>query len=143
MADNYVLIGYMGAGKTTVGKQLASKCGKQFADTDAMIVEKEKMSINDIFAKYGESHFRTIETNLLKEITDSMSSYVISCGGGLPLKEENRAYLKRLGKVIYLKADESDIIKRLKNDNTRPLLKGPKDEVRAKVHGMLEIRNPI
>ena len=79
MADNYVLIGYMGAGKTTVGKQLASKCGKQFADTDAMIVEREKMSINDIFAKYGESHFRTIETNLLKEITDSMSGYVISC----------------------------------------------------------------
>ncbi|MCI6666114.1 MAG: shikimate kinase [Lachnospiraceae bacterium] len=143
MADNYVLIGYMGAGKTTVGKQLASKCGKQFADTDAMIVEREKMSINDIFAKYGESHFRTIETNLLKEMMDSMSGYVISCGGGLPLKEENRAYLKRLGKVIYLKADESDIIKRLKNDNTRPLLKGPKDEVRAKVHGMLEIRNPI
>ena len=143
MADNYVLIGYMGAGKTTVGKQLASKCGKQFADTDAMIVEKEKMSINDIFAKYGESHFRAIETNLLKEMMDSMSGYVISCGGGLPLKEENRAYLKRLGKVIYLKADESDIIKRLKNDNTRPLLKGPKDEVRAKVHGMLEIRNPI
>ena len=143
MADNYVLIGYMGAGKTTVGKQLASKCGKQFADTDAMIVEREKMSINDIFAKYGESHFRAIETNLLKEMMDSMSGYVISCGGGLPLKEENRAYLKRLGKVIYLKADESDIIKRLKNDNTRPLLKGPKDEVRAKVHGMLEIRNPI
>ena len=143
MADNYVLIGYMGAGKTTVGKQLASKCGKQFADTDAMIVEREKMSINDIFAKYGESHFRTIETNLLKEMMDSMSGYVISCGGGLPLKEENRAYLKRLGKVIYLKADESDIIKRLRNDNTRPLLKGPKDEVRAKVHGMLEIRNPI
>lgn len=143
MADNYVLIGYMGAGKTTVGKQLASKCGKQFADTDAMIVEREKMSINDIFAKYGESHFRTIETNLLKEMMDSMSGYVISCGGGLPLKEENRAYLKRLGKVIYLKADESDIIKRLKNDNTRPLLKGPKDEVRVKVHGMLETRNPI
>lgn len=143
MADNYVLIGYMGAGKTTVGKQLASKCGKQFADTDAMIVEREKMSINDIFAKYGESHFRAIETNLLKEMMDSMSGYVISCGGGLPLKEENRAYLKRLGKVIYLKADESDIIKRLRNDNTRPLLKGPKDEVRAKVHGMLEIRNPI
>lgn len=143
MADNYVLIGYMGAGKTTVGKQLASKCGKQFADTDAMIVEREKMSINDIFAKYGESHFRAIETNLLKEMMDSMSGYVISCGGGLPLKEENRAYLKRLGKVIYLKADESDIIKRLKNDNTRPLLKGPKDEVRAKVHCMLEIRNPI
>ncbi len=143
MADNYVLIGYMGAGKTTVGKQLASKCGKQFADTDAMIVEREKMSINDIFAKYGESHFRAIETNLLKEMMDSMSGYVISCGGGLPLKEENRAYLKRLGKVIYLKADESDIIKRLRNDNTRPLLKGPKDEVRAKVHSMLEIRNPI
>lgn len=143
MADNYVLIGYMGAGKTTVGKQLASKCGKQFADTDAMIVEREKMSINDIFAKYGESHFRVIETNLLKEMMDSMSGYVISCGGGLPLKEENRAYLKRLGKVIYLKADESDIIKRLRNDNTRPLLKGPKDEVRTKVHGMLEIRNPI
>lgn len=143
MADNYVLIGYMGAGKTTVGKELAKKCGRQFADTDAMIVKREKMSINDIFAKYGEGHFRDIETALLDEMAGSMSGYVISCGGGLPLREENRAYLKRLGKVIYLKVTESDIINRLKNDNTRPLLKGSKDEVRTKIHKMLEERDPI
>lgn len=143
MEDNYVLIGYMGAGKTTVGKALAKQTGKKFIDTDSMIVKQMDLSINDIFSKYGEEYFRDLETKLLENLCQSAHDCVVSCGGGLPLREENRAYLKRLGKVIYLNVNETDIIRRLKNDTTRPLLKGPKDEVKQRVHDMLEKRDPL
>lgn len=143
MEDNYVLIGYMGAGKTTVGKALAKQTGKKFIDTDSMIVKQMDLSINDIFSKYGEEYFRDLETKLLENLCQSAHDCVVSCGGGLPLREENRAYLKRLGKVIYLNVNETDIIRRLKNDTTRPLLKGPKDEVKQRIHDMLEKRDPL
>lgn len=143
MADNYVLIGYMGAGKTTVGKALAKETGKKFLDTDELIVKQMNLSINDIFAKYGEDYFRELETKLLDNLCKSEVDAVISCGGGLPMREENRPYLKRLGKVVYLNVNESDIMKRLKGDTTRPLLKGSKDEVKQRIHDMLEKRDPV
>lgn len=143
MVDNYVLIGYMGAGKTTVGKALAKQTGKKFIDTDSLIVKQMDLSINDIFAKYGEVYFRDLETKLLENLCESVHDCVISCGGGLPIREENRTYLKRLGKVVYLNVNELDIIKRLKNDTTRPLLQGPKEEVRQRIHNMIEQRDPL
>lgn len=143
MAENYVLIGYMGAGKTTVGKALAQKTGKKFVDTDDLIVKQMKLSINDIFEKYGETYFRELETKLLENLCNSGDGFIISCGGGLPIKEENRPYLKRLGKVVYLNVNEADILRRLRNDTTRPLLKGPKDEVKQRISEMLEKRDPI
>lgn len=141
--SNYVLVGYMGAGKTTIGKILSKASGKRFLDTDDLIVKQMDLSINDIFEKYGEEYFRELETKLLDNLTKSCTDAVISCGGGLPMKEENRPYLKKLGKVVYLKVNESDIMKRLRNDTTRPLLKGPKDEVKDRIHKMLEIRDPV
>lgn len=143
MAENYVLIGYMGAGKTTVGKALAQKTGKKFVDTDDLIVKQMNLSINDIFEKYGETYFRELETKLLENLCNSGDGFIISCGGGLPIKEENRPYLKRLGKVVYLNVNEVDILRRLRNDTTRPLLKGPKDEVKQRISEMLEKRDPI
>lgn len=143
MAENYVLIGYMGAGKTTVGKALAQKTGKKFVDTDDLIVKQMNLSINDIFEKYGETYFRELETKLLENLCNSGDGFIISCGGGLPIKEENRPYLKRLGKVVYLNVNEADILRRLRNDTTRPLLKGPKDEVKQRISEMLEKRDPI
>ena len=143
MADNYVLIGYMGAGKTTVGKALAKQTGKKFVDTDNMIVKQMNLSINDIFEKYGESYFRELETKLVMNLSESVSDCVISCGGGLPMKEENRPYLKRLGKVIYLNVNETDIIRRLRGDKTRPLLQGDREEVVKRIHDMLELRDPV
>ena len=138
MADgNYVLVGYMGAGKTTVGKALAKATGKQFLDTDNLIVKQMDLTINDIFEKYGETYFRELETKLLENLCNSDLNAVISCGGGLPMKEENRPYLKTLGKVVYLSVNESDIVKRLKGDTTRPLLKGPKEEVKKRIHDMI------
>lgn len=140
---NYVLVGYMGAGKTTVGKALAKETGKQFLDTDSLIVKQMDLTINDIFEKYGETYFRELETKLLENLCNSDLNAVISCGGGLPMKEENRPYLKSLGKVVYLSVNESDIVKRLKGDTTRPLLKGPKDEVKKRIHDMIELRDPV
>jgi len=143
MSDNYVLVGYMGAGKSTVGKQLANKTGKIFLDTDYLIVKQMNLTINDIFEKYGEDYFRELETKLLENLCNSAKDCVISCGGGLPMRSENRPYLKRLGKVVYLNANETDIYRRLKGDTTRPLLRGPKDEVKKRIHDMLELRDPV
>lgn len=140
MADNYVLIGFMGAGKTSVGKLLAKKSGKAFLDTDEMIVKQMNLSINEIFSVYGEEYFRKLETNLLKALCDSAHNSVISVGGGTPVKEENRKYLKKLGSVVYLSITESTVIKRLKGDTTRPLLQGTKQEVKEKVSTLLNSR---
>ena len=141
--NNYVLVGYMGAGKTTVGKALAKETGKKFLDTDSLIVKQMNLTINDIFEKYGESYFRDLETKLLENLCESADDCIISCGGGLPMREENRPYLKRLGKVVYLNVNELDIIRRLKGDTTRPLLRGPREEVKKRIHDMLEIRDPV
>lgn len=143
MNNSYILIGYMGAGKTTVGKALANQTGYKFIDTDAMIVKQMNLSINDIFDKYGEKYFRDLETKLLENLLSSNVECVISCGGGLPMKEENRPYLKKLGKVVYLNVNENDIVRRLKGDNSRPLLKGDKEEVKKRIHDMLEVRDPV
>lgn len=141
--NNYILIGYMGAGKTTVGKALSKETGMKFLDTDEMIVKQMNLSINDIFERYGEQYFRDLETKLLINLNESVENCIISCGGGLPMKEENRPLLKSLGKVIYLNVNEKDIMRRLKNDTTRPLLRGPKDEVELRIHNMIEKRDPV
>lgn len=143
MADNYVLIGFMGAGKTSIGKLLAKKTGKTFLDTDDMIVKQMNLSINEIFSLYGEEYFRNLETNLLKALCDNAHDSIISVGGGLPIKEENRPYLKKLGTVVYLSVTEATVVKRLKNDTTRPLLSGTREEAKAKVRDLLSKRKDI
>ena len=102
--DNLILIGFMGAGKTTVGKLLAREKGLQFVDTDDRIVAEQKQSIPDIFSKYGESFFRDLETDLLRRMKEDTRHSVISVGGGMPVREENRQLLRALGCVIYLTA---------------------------------------
>lgn len=141
--NNYVLIGYMGAGKTTVGKMLAKTTDMRFLDTDEMIVKQMNLTINDIFAKYGEPYFRDLETKLIENLAGTVEGCVISCGGGLPMKPENRPILGELGTVVYLNVNEEDILRRLKNDTKRPLLQGPKDEVKQRIHDMLEKRDPV
>ena len=143
MSDNYVLIGFMGAGKSSVGKMLAEKSGKQFMDTDEMIVKQMNLSINDIFATYGEEYFRDLETNLVKALSENVNNAVISVGGGLALREENRMYLKKIGTVVYLSVNESTVIRRLKGDTSRPLLRGTKEEVKEKVSTLLNARRPL
>ena len=134
----------MGCGKSTVGKRLAKDYGIEFLDTDAWIEEREQVAISEIFANKGEPYFRQLETKCLEELLQDNSDkngLVISVGGGLPIREENRQLLKKLGTVIYLKATEETIYKRLKNDTTRPLLQG--DNPKQKIKNLMDQREEI
>lgn len=123
--ENIILIGFMGSGKTTFGKWLSKHMQYQFMDTDEYIVKNQKKTIPDIFRFDGENYFRNLETRTLQELLDnSIDHHVVSVGGGLPVKDENRTLLKQLGKVVYLRATCDTLEKRLKNDTDRPLLKG-------------------
>jgi shikimate kinase len=140
--NNIILVGYMGSGKSTVGKHLARKLGYTFLDTDEMIEEREKMTINDIFATMGEQAFRNMETALLeKMIADGLDKLVVSTGGGMPLRKENRELMAKLGTVVYLKALPETIYERLEGDTTRPLLQC--DNPRKKIKEMIAVRGPI
>lgn len=141
--SNYVLIGYMGCGKTTIGQALSKNMNLKFQDTDAIIVEKQGMSINDIFDRFGEGYFRNLETETLKEMCDSTENTVLSCGGGLPMREENRSLLKKIGKVVYLSVKPDTVYDRLKDDDTRPLLRGDEDTVKEKINSMIKTRGPV
>lgn len=140
MKNNIILIGYMGCGKTTLGKKISYRERVALLDTDKRIEQKQKKTINEIFDEDGESAFRQMETECLKEFLEYSDRYIISVGGGLPMKEENRVLMKQLGTVIYLKAEPDTIYNRLKNDTTRPLLRG--DNPKEKIKSMIEMRNP-
>lgn len=139
--QNIILIGFMGAGKTSVGNVLAKRSGKSLIDTDQMIEARAGMSISDIFKTQGEDAFRRLETEVLEQLISEAHGEIISVGGGLPLREENRALLKKLGCVIYLSVKPETVLQRLKGDITRPLLQG--DHVREKVNDLLAYRGPI
>ena len=120
------LIGYMGAGKTTITKLLANELHLPFYDTDQVIEEKEKKSVTDIFKKDGELHFRMLETELLKNITQNS---IISCGGGLPIHNNNMGLINSKGISIYLKASDNCLFNRLKNEKqNRPLIANKTDK---------------
>lgn len=140
MKNNLILIGYMGSGKTTLGKKISFRERIALLDTDKMIEKKQSREISQIFDEDGEAAFRQMETDCLKEIMEYSDRYVISVGGGLPLKAENRELLKELGTVLYLRAKPETIYARLKNDTTRPLLRGEDPE--GKIRSMIEARGP-
>lgn len=138
---NIVLIGYMGSGKTTIGKQLAKELGYEFCDTDAIIEKNEGCKISDIFHQNGEEYFRKIETKTILDMSGSLEHAIISTGGGMPCLEENAKLLKQLGTVIYLKVTKETVLHRLQKDQSRPLLQDG-DKV-PKVEKMLRIRGPL
>lgn len=140
MNKNIVLVGLSGSGKSTLGNILSSLSGYALVDTDAMIVKLQNRSINNIFEKNGEEFFRTLETQVSKEIS-AFDKQIISTGGGIVLKEKNLEYLKQNGVVFYLKTSVNTLLKRLEGDNTRPLLKT--DDVKKKLENMLEIRGKL
>lgn len=122
MKRNLILIGYMGSGKTTVGQVLAERLGCSFRDTDHLIEEGEGCSISEIFSRFGENYFRRRETACLQQLMEENALGIISVGGGTPLRAENRELLKKLGRIVYLKADPMTIYERIKEDQSRPLL---------------------
>lgn len=130
---NVILIGFMGCGKTTVGLKLSYRLRRTVIDTDKEIEREEKRSISDIFASDGEGYFRDRETACLKKLMENSDNQIISVGGGLPMREENRRLLHELGQVFYLRASAETIYDRVKHDTTRPLLQGddPKNKIRA------------
>ncbi len=122
MAENIVLIGLMGAGKTTVGKILAENLDRTFIDSDELIEKRAKMTINEIFAKFGEEYFRNLEEEVLADIS-AKSGLVISTGGGAVQREDNILNLKKNGVLFYLNASSEVLFERIKNETDRPLLK--------------------
>ena len=123
---NIVLIGFMGAGKTTVSDYLSTMFAMDIVEMDQVIADREEMSIPDIFATYGEEYFRNLETNLLIEM-QSRKNTVISCGGGAALRERNVAEMKKNGRVVLLTASPETIYERVKDSDDRPVLNGRKN----------------
>jgi shikimate dehydrogenase len=132
-AQNIILEGFMGSGKTTVSEILADMLELELMDTDAAIEEAEGRRISDIFDEEGEEAFRDMETDLLDMIaSEHMREMVISLGGGMPLREKNRELLKKSGKVVYLKTSPETVYERIKDDDSRPLLRSKDPLVRIK-----------
>ena len=131
----------MGCGKTTVGRKLSIALRCPFIDMDDEIVKYAGMSINEIFALKGEEYFRNLETEMLKRLEFTERPLVVSAGGGLVLRKENREIMKKIGTVFYLKAGVDELYERLKNDDTRPLLKSK--NVRQRIEEMLHAREHI
>lgn len=123
---NIVLIGFMGAGKTTISDYLSTMFAMKIVEMDQVIAEREEMSIPDIFATYGEEYFRELETNLLVEMQDQKNT-VISCGGGAAMRERNVAEMKKNGRVVLLTASPKTIYERVKDSDDRPVLNGRKN----------------
>lgn len=138
---NLVLIGFMGSGKTSVGIRLSYRLKMTVEDTDKLIERREGRSISDIFATEGEAHFRGLETELLRELSEKKQSVrIYSVGGGTPVNPENRQLLKRLGWVIWLRIQPETVYERLKGDTTRPLLQceDPLSRIRELIAGREE-----
>ena len=131
------LCGFMGCGKSRIGRELARKTGMAFADLDAYIVEHEKMSIPEIFDRSGEPYFRSLEAKYIAEMPDNS---VVALGGGAIINENTAKTARETGKVIFLDADFETCYKRIKDDSNRPLaFNNPKEKVKE----LYDTRRPI
>jgi shikimate kinase len=138
--DNAIaLIGFMGAGKSAVGRELSRRTGWPRHDTDEMIREQFGISIPDIFTRHGELAFRDAETALLKSLQRGLAGIVVT-GGGITLREDNVRLLRGMGRVIWLDADEAILWQRASRHSTRPLLQTP--DPRARFAELLRERLP-
>ena len=137
---NIFLIGFMGTGKTTVGKKLAKRLNYEFVDLDHEIVASEGREIPEIFAQEGESYFRDVETKITKKIA-YRDNQVVATGGGVVTREENVKCLKENGTVVLLTAKPEEILKRTSGDDYRPLLEV--EDPLAKIKGLLEERKEV
>jgi shikimate kinase len=137
---NIVLTGFMGTGKTAVGRELARLLNMQLIDIDTKIEDAEKMTINEIFKQFGEPRFREIETEMIKKLSESKNR-IISAGGGAVLKQENMSILTKSGIVVCLTATPETILRRTGNSNDRPLLQV--ENPLEKIKELLNFRKPF
>ncbi len=126
MQKNIMLIGFMGTGKSTVASYLCEKYGMDLVEMDELIAKQEGMSIPDIFAKRGEEYFRDLETKLIVRLQGETNK-VVSCGGGVVLRERNVEEMKKNSSIVLLTAEPITILERVKDDDNRPLLRGNKN----------------
>jgi shikimate kinase len=136
---NIYLVGFMGTGKTAVGRELAKVKKWQFVDLDELIELRQQRAIADIFAKEGEAYFRTLEKKMLKEVAKE-KKFVVACGGGIVINKDNIDLMKKTGKVICLKASPAVILKRTQGHAHRPLLNVP--DPKARITHLLKLRAP-
>lgn len=137
--NNIFLIGFMGCGKSAVSTYMSKEYGMDIVEMDEEIVRRERMSIPQIFEEKGEAYFRDAESQLLQEI-ETQNNKVISCGGGVILREKNVESMKKSGKIVLLTAEPETILERVKDDDNRPLLKGNKNV--GYIKELLEKRYP-
>ena len=131
---NVIMVGFMGSGKTAVGRRLAQRLGYVFLDTDHFIETQLGKSINEVFAQEGEAYFRRLESALAGRLS-ALNNYVVSTGGGMVATPGNMELLRAAGTVVFLDADQEEIIRRLERDTKRPMLKG--HELRERVERLL------
>ncbi|MBL78644.1 MAG: shikimate kinase [Nitrosomonadaceae bacterium] len=138
--NNIILIGMMGAGKTTIGKSLANHLNKTFIDSDHEIQKRTGVKIPIIFEIEGEAGFRRRETCMLQELL-SIDNIVLATGGGIILSKENRILLRKKGTIVYLRATVNDLWQRTRHDKNRPLLQT--EDLQARLTELYEKRDPI
>ena len=136
----------MGAGKSTIGKELAARLNYRFIDTDLLIEEKENMSISELFQQKGEKYFREVERDVLIEAASNDENFVMSTGGGAPCFMDNMELLNSFGITVYLKMDANDLYARLSDtrESVRPLLQNKSsDELLTYISNKLTEREPF
>lgn len=141
MNANIVLIGFMGCGKSSIGRRLAKRMNYGFLDSDDLIITRAQgTSISELFAEEGEERFRDRETAELRKLVDA-KNIVLATGGGAILREENRALLHRIGSIVWLHADPETLFERASRNRKRPLLNV--ENPRSAFNALLESRVPI
>lgn len=140
MKKNIVLVGFMGCGKTSVGKRLSMILKREFVDMDDFIEKREQMTVSEIFEKKGEPYFRSLERELCERFATG-GGKIIATGGGVIKDAENVKNLKKGGTVFYLKSSPEKIAENLKRDNTRPLLDVADKE--KKIRELMAEREPF
>ena len=139
--NHIVIIGFMGSGKTRVGKRLAKDFDIPFVDIDRVVTKKMNLSSKEIFDRFGEPFYRALETTAVKALIEDPEQKVISLGSGLPMQEQNEKYIKKLGTVVYLKESYETLKKRLENSSSNPLIEGA--DKADKIKKLLKQRDPV
>jgi shikimate kinase len=138
--DNIILVGFMGTGKSSLGRLVAKLTGRRFVDTDHLIVQREGREIGQIFREHGEPHFREIESCILASLAPG-SGLVVATGGGIVTTPKNLSLLKTLGLVVWLQASEEEIFRRVSRNSKRPLLQT--ENPRKTIFELLAKRAPL
>lgn len=134
---NIFLIGFMGSGKSTIADELKDRLDRERVDMDQMIVEQQGMPIARIFEEKGENYFRDLESNALIDL-QKKTGIIVSCGGGVVMREENADHMRKSGKIVLLTADPETVYERVKDSNARPILNGNMNV--AFIRGLLDKR---